>query len=158
MPEWYRTALAHREDPSACITFAEAFLAAPRSEREVVTNGWDPGLEWVLPNPWRLACVDEGPGSRIDRIRTDLLFQALAIGAVDAREAIMGFAVVHNSCRLADVSPSAVFEEVAQAVGGSAARALRDFAARSPKHQSMESFMLTAIADPGGGYEIRAKW
>lgn len=158
MPEWYVTALANRQSPSACIAFTNDFLTASPSERAEVVRSWDPTLEWVLPNPWRLACTNDGPGSPTDRIRTDLLFQALSLSDVDTRESIMGFAVVHNSCKLASVSPGRIFEEIANAVGGAAARALRDFAGRDPNDQSMEAFMLTAVANPAGGYEIRADW
>jgi len=82
----------------------------------------------------------------------------LGISGVDARESIMGFAVVHNSCKLAGIDPKPVFEEIAVAVGGAAAQALRDFSSRDAEDQSMEAFMLKAVAHPGGGYEIRANW
>jgi hypothetical protein len=158
MPKWYTTALASRQDSSTCITFAKDFLAAPPAERAEVVRSWDPRLHWALPSPWRLACEDDAPGSPIERIRTDLLFQALGISGVDARESIMGFAVVHNSCMLAGIDPHPVFEEIAVAVGGTAAQALRDFAGRDAEDQSMEAFMLEAVANPGGGYEIRGNW
>lgn len=158
MPKWYTTALAIRLEASACITFAKDFLAASPGERAEVVRSWDPELYWVLPSPWRLACTDDAPGSPIERIRADLLFQALGISGVGARESIMGFAVVHNSCILAGVDPQPVFEEIAAAVGGSAAQALRDFVSRDAEDQSMEAFMLEAVANPGGGYEICANW
>ena len=158
MPNWYTTALASRQDPCACITFSKHFLAASPSERAEVVRSWDPELRWALPSPWRLACKGDSPGSPIERIRTDLLFQALGISVVDARESILGFAVVHNSCKLAGIDPQPVFEEIAVAVGGTAGQALRDFSKRDPEDQSMEAFMLEAVANPGGGFEIRANW
>ena len=158
MPSWYTSALESRQDRSACIRFAKDFLAAPSAERGEVVKSWDPELRWALPSPWRLACKDDAPGSPIERIRTDLLFQALGISGIDSCESIMGFAVVHNSCKLAGVDPQPVFEEIAYAVGGVAAQALRNFANRDVQDQSMEAFMLEAVANPGGGYEVRATW
>jgi hypothetical protein len=158
MLDWYRTALASREDRATCISFAIRFLSAPRAEQAAVLEKWDSKLEWALPNPWRLACADEEPGSTVDRIRTDLLFQALGYSEVDSRESIMGFAVVHNSCRLAGLDPRPIFEQIARAVGGVAGSAIRSFASRHPEDQSMEAFMLTAVENPAGGYAIRANW
>lgn len=158
MPKWYTSALEDRRNPSACIGFAKDFVAAPPSERTEVVSSWDPELRWALPCAWRLACKDDAPGSPVDRIRTDLLFQALNFSGADLREPIMGFAVVFNSCVLAEVDPQHVFAEIADSVGGAAAQALRDFAHRDAEHQSMEAFMLEAIESPGGGYVLRAKW
>jgi hypothetical protein len=158
MPDWYLEALADRQNPAAALAFANAFLAAPSSEQELVRKAWDPALQWALPHPWRLACMDEGPGSPSNRIRTDLVFQALSFDAGAPREAILGFAVVHNSAQLAGLEPRSLFEDVARAVSGAAAQALREFAHRSPKDQSLEAFRLTPIANPGGGWEIRADW
>lgn len=152
------TKMYGRENPGACIIFTKDFLAAPPNERAEVVRCWDPGQQWALPDPWRLACTDDAPGSPIERIRTDLLFQALGLSGVDAREAIMGFAVVHNSCKLAGIEPRPVFDEIAGAVGGIAARALGAFSNRDPQDQSMEAFMLEAVANPGGGYETRRNW
>ena len=87
-----------------------------------------------------------------------MLFQALDLSDVDVRESIMGLAVVHNSCRLAGIDPRPVFEEVASAVGGPASHLLWAFANRNADDQSMTAFMLEAVANPGGGYEIRANW
>lgn len=158
MPEWYTAALANRHNPSTCITFSKDFLNAPSGERAEVIRSWDPALEWSLPNPWRLACTDETPGTPEERIRTDLLFQTLDLSDVDVRESIMGLAVAYNSCRLAGIDPNPVFEEIANAVGGVASQVLQDFSSRDADDQSMESFMLVAVANPGGGYEIRANW
>jgi len=158
MPRWYETALAGRREPQTCITFARDFLAAPAAERAEVIGAWDLELRWALPDPWRLACADEGPGSPVERIRAELLFQVLGFSRVDLREVILGFAVVHHSCRLAGVDPSVVFEETAEAVGGAVARALRDFVRRDEADKTMEAFKLEAIANPAGGYELRADW
>lgn len=158
MPQWYAAALANRQNPSTCIAFANDFIVASSGERTEVVASWDPTLEWALPNPWRLACADDAPGSPTERIRTDLLFQALGLSDVDLRESIMGFAVVHNSCKMAGVDPRPIFEEIAEAVGGAASLALLDFANRDAEDQSMGAFMLKAIPNPGGGYEIRASW
>lgn len=158
MPEWYKAALSNRQDPSASILFAKEFLAGSPSDRTHVVTHWDPNLLWVLPNPWRLACTDEGPGSPMERIQTDLVFQALRISALEVREATMGLAVAYNSCGLAGIDPKPVFEEIAQAVGGGAGQALRAFVNRDAKDQSMEAFLLTAVDCSGGGYEIVPNW
>lgn len=158
MPEWYVTAVADRRNPAACIAFAKDFLDAPPAERAEVVKSWDPELKWELPSPQRLACIDETPGSPVERIRADLLFQVLGLSGADAREAIMGFAVIHNSCKLAGIDPETIFEEIADAVGGAGATALRDFANRDPEDKSMEAFMLEAVPSSGGGYEVHAKW
>ncbi len=155
---WYVSALAGRHDPSACIRFTKDFLAAPSVEQASVVKLWDPELRWVLPSPWRLACEGDRPGTPVERILADLLFQALGSPYIDQRELLMGLAVVHNSCRLAGIDPLTIFEAIAKAVDGPAAQALRDFASRDAEDQSMEAFMLEAVVDSGGGYEIRARW
>lgn len=161
MVEWYRTAVANRQDPEAAIAFAVHFRSAGPNEQTEVRQSWNGELDWALPNPWRLACADESPGSVLDRIWTDLLFQALgyeSVAAVDTRDAILGFSIVHNSCRVAGLDPGPVFEEVARAVGGAAARALRGFANRDPADQSMKAFGLSVVEAPGGGCEIKPPW
>ena len=158
MPGWYVAALANRQSASACVAFAEDFLKASHAERDEVVNSWDPTLKWALPNPWRLACADEAGGASEDRIRTALLFQALGFSDVDTRESIMGFAVVHNSSKLAGIDPRPIFLAIADAVGGAASRALRDFASRDPEDQSMEAFGVKAVADACGGYEMKPDW
>lgn len=158
MLEWYKNGLEGRANPEAVIAFAESFLAAPPSERAEVVDLWNPELDWTLPNPWRLACLSETPGSPRQRILTDLLFQALKYSSVDSRESILGFAVVFNSCKLAGLDPVVIFQEVASAVSGSASEALLSFVQREPEDQAMEAFMLTAVKDSGGGYQIKANW
>jgi hypothetical protein len=156
MLKWYADASANYLDASAAIDFTRHFLAASSSERTEVVKSWNPELKWALPNPWRLACTHDGPAPAIDRIRTTVLFQALAIPNIERRDAIAGLAIIWNGCKLAGFDPRAVFEEIATAVGSVGARILQDFANRDAKDQSMEAFRLEAIADPGGGYLIRA--
>lgn len=158
MLEWHKSAVVNRDDPSACIVFTRRFLDASLSERSEVLDKWESRLKWSLPNPWRLACVDEGPGTTLERIRTTLLFQALSQSTADSREGTMVLAVVHNSCRLAGLDARGIFEEVARAVGGAAADAIMRFANRGPADQSMEAFMLSAVENSAGGYELTANW
>ncbi len=157
-PRWYKTLLGQRDHPSAAFEFTQKFLSASISDRTAIVNTWNAQLAWALPNPWRLACTSEAPGSPQERILVDLLFQALGFSQGDSRESIMGLAVVFNSARLAGLEPRSIFEEVAQAVPGPARDALIAFARRDPEDQSMAAFMLTAVEDPGGGYEIKADW
>jgi hypothetical protein len=161
MPEWYHRALANRDDPLTCLVFTKNFLNAPRRERAEVVNVWNPQTQWVLPNPWRLACLDEAPGSPAERIRTNLLFRALHLphlAAIDIRDVLVGLGIVFNSCKLAGIDPRPMFEEIAQAVGGDAQRELRKFIARDTAGKSMEAFKLAAVPNPDGGYEVRLDW
>jgi hypothetical protein len=161
MPEWYRRAFANRDDPLACLAFAKDFLNAPRHERAEVVKMWDPQTQWALPNPWRLACQDEAPGSSAERIRTGLLFEALYLpylAAIDIRDVLVGLGIVFNSCKLAGIDPGPMFEDIGQAVGGEAQRELRKFITRDTEAKSMEAFGLAAIPNPGGGYEVRLDW
>jgi hypothetical protein len=158
VPDWYWWAVANCTDPTASIILAARFLSASPAEQAAVKATWASGttpVEWSLPNPWRLACSDEGPGSILDRIRTTLVFQALEVSRMDLREVIFGLAVIYNSCTFAGLDPEALFTEVAASVGGPEGEALMDFAARLPEERSMEAFMLTAVKNPPGGYEIR---
>ena len=158
MPDWYRLLLAKRDRPETFIDFSERFLSAPRVEREQIASSWDPDLEWALPNPRRLACSGEGPGSAQQRIRADALFQALGFGVEGVRESLVGLAVVYHSARLAGMNSAELFREVAHAVGGKGAEALLAFASRDPEDRSMDAFALTAVETPGGGYELRVNW
>jgi hypothetical protein len=158
MPHWFDVELARRQHPDAAIAFTGKFLAAPAAERSEVEASWDGKLEWALPKFWRLACKDEAPGSPLERIRATLLFEALSNSQEDPRDLIVVLAVIHNSCKLAGIDPAQVFEEVTSAVDGSAAGALRQFARRDPENQSMEAFLLIAVPNPGGGYELRPNW
>lgn len=157
-PEWYTRALANTAHPTAAVAFTRDFLAASAPERMAVAAAWDPQRRWALPNPWRLACVSETPGSPRERVLVNLLFQALGFSEEDERESIRGFAVAFNSCELARLNAKAIFEDVARAVSVAAGDAISAFASRQPEDQCMGAFMLTATEDPGGGYEIKANW
>lgn len=159
LPRWYEELLDRRDDPSAALELTKRFLSATDSERTEVVRAWNPLLVWATPNPWRLACASERPGDSRERILVNLLFQALHIpSAGDIRESIMGLAVAFNSCELAGLNPVEVFEEVAQAVRGSAGNELLAFAKRDPEDRSMDAFALTAVEDPAGGYELSQDW
>ncbi|HTE55893.1 MAG TPA: hypothetical protein VK698_33805 [Kofleriaceae bacterium] len=158
LPDWYRDRVDERTRPEAAIELAADFLAAPEGERQAVRAAWDPHLTWTLPNPWRLACVDEDTGSPAERITAALVFQALAMSSGDERDAIVGLAILFNSAALARLDPFAVFERVAAAFPGREGDTFRRFAARRPEDRSLAAFLLSASAQEGGGFEIRPSW
>jgi hypothetical protein len=154
-PSWYRNLLDTRTRPESALELASAFLAAPEQERRAIRAAWDPEARWALPNPWRLSCPSEPVGSPLERVAASLVFLALAMPAQDGRDAIVSMAILYNSAELAGIDAAALFERVAAAFPGAEGDAIRAFAARRPQDRSMAAFLLTAVEQEDGGFEIR---
>ena len=157
-PPWYAALSARRADPAAIVELGARFLAAPPAEREAVRAAWDEREAWATPDPWRLACAADRPGSAAERVTAALVHQALALGTGDERDAIVSLAILWNSAELAGLDPDALFERVAAAFPGKQGASLRRFAARRPEDRSLAAFLLSAVPDPGGGAWIRRDW
>src|SRR5688500_4793652 len=85
-----------RADRAALDELGARVRAAAPAEREADRAAWDERGAWATPDPWRLACAADRPGSPAERVTAALVHQTLALGAGDERDAIVSLAILWN--------------------------------------------------------------
>lgn len=135
------------------------YMQGPDEIREIIRKQWDFGMEWIYPNPRRLACsINEGHSCR-ERALALLVYEAIMdLRQSDLRDELMTLAIVYHGCIAAGIKPKDVFEEVASVSSSRTARFLLDFIKRSPHEKSLEAFMLVAEKNADDEIEIVPSW
>jgi hypothetical protein len=156
-PAWMDSLVRMPDRLAASIALGAAFAAASPAERADVCAGWNFGVDWEFPSPWRLACVTGESGSPQERIVASLILNALG-NSSDSREEILLYGVPYNACALAGLDGDALLLRVAATLPGRAAKSLRAFVARAPKDKALGAFRLVTSAVSLGEVEIRPNW
>jgi len=152
VPDWVLRFVDSDATPESVLDVCCAFSSAPIEERSVFQNLWRPVDFKAWPDPFRLTCAKDGPGTCAERIRAKLIDAALALPFErDPRDSLMALAVIHASCVLARLHPDAEFAEVARLVGSPGADFLTKFASSLSGDNVMERFRLAAAETPSCG-------
>ena len=135
------------------------YMRGPEEVREEIRTKWDFGVEWVYPDPRRLACSLNETHSCRERAVALLAYEAIMdLRHSDPRDELMTLAMVYHGCLAAGIDPKNLFSEVASVSSSQTARFLLDFVKRSPEDKSLEAFMLVMETNPEGESEIIPSW
>jgi len=152
IPDWVLRFVESEADPESVLDVCRAFSSAPPEERSVFQDLWRPVDFKGWPDPFRLTCAADRPGTCGERIRVKLIDAALALPFErDHRDSRMSLAVIYASCVLAGLHPDAEFARVARLVGSPGAEFLTRFASSVSSDNMMERFMLAAVESPSCG-------
>ena len=152
--------LANPDRLAAYYDLVALFISGNEYDRLNIITLWDFGVVWQYPNQFRLACAVGETRPCRERIVASLAYQAIAAAesTYTSREDIMDLAIIHNSCRLADLDAEAIFRQVAAIAVDRIAKTLNDFRQRRPEDKSMEAFGLKAVKNADGEMEIVPPW
>lgn len=135
------------------------YMRGPDVVREEIRKKWDFGVEWVYPDPRRLACSLNETHSCRKRAMALLAYEAIMdLRQSDPRDELMMLAIVYHGCLAAGIDPKTLFDEVASVSSPRVARFLLDFVKRSPEDKSLEAFMLVMEKNPDGENEVIPSW
>lgn len=137
--------LAKLEDRENAFFLLTALYAnATEAERTRIRKGWNFGVEWLFPNPYRLACRRHEKHSCKERIRACLLYDSIEdLRGECLREKLIGLAVIYHSCIAAGLDPQDEFEYAASLSTQKTADFFRDFISRKEADKSIQAFALT---------------
>lgn len=149
-------ALAKLEDRENAFFLLTALYAnATEAERSRIRKGWDFGVEWLFPNPYRLACKKHEKHSCKEKIRASLLYDSIEdLRGECLREKLIGLAVIYHSCIAAGLDPQDEFEYAASLSTQKTADFFLDFISRKEKDKSIQAFALTVCKNSEGETEI----
>jgi hypothetical protein len=152
MPDWVLRFVESEADPESVLGVCRAFSSAPLDERSVFQSLWHSVDFKGWPDPFRLTCANERPGTCGERIRVKLIDAALSLPFErDYRDSLMALAVIYASCVLARLHPDTEFAEAARLVGSPGAEFLTRFASSVSGDNVMERFRLAAAESPSCG-------
>ena len=148
-------ALRFADRQEAYYRLVSIYMQGPEEIREEIRKKWDFGVEWIYPNPRRLACSINETHTCRERALELLAYEAIMdLRQGDPRDELMTLAVVYHGCLAAGIDPKNLFSEVASVSSSRTARFLLDFVERSPEDKSLEAFMLVAEKNADGEIEI----
>lgn len=149
-------ALTKLEDRENAFFLLTALYAnATEAERTRIRKGWNFGVEWLFPNPYRLACRRHEKHSCKERIRACLLYDSIEdLRGECLREKLIGLAVIYHSCIAAGLEPQNEFEYAALLSSQKTANFFRDFISRKEADKSIQAFALTVCKNNEGETEI----
>jgi hypothetical protein len=149
VPDWVLRFVESDATPESVLDVCRAFSSAPLEERSAFQHLWRPVGFKAWPDPFRLTCAKDGPGTCAERIRVKLIDAALTLPFErDPRDSLMALAVIYASCVLARLHPDTEFAEVARLVGSPGADFLTKFASSLSDDNVMERFRLAAAETP----------
>jgi hypothetical protein len=134
---------------------ASLYMQGPDEIREQIRQGWDFGLDWIYPNPTKLACSKNESHSCYEKILASLVYNSINdLRVRDLRDELIDIAITYHSCLAAGFDPREIFEKVASVSSLKTAQFLRDFINREPEDKSLEAFMLTKQKNVDGEFEV----
>jgi len=143
----------------AFLLLAEQYINGESEFRDFVRDGWDFGVQWEFPNPSSLACQKHEKRTCEEKIKASLVYEVIASrGGQDARDNLVAWAVIYQSCCLAGIDPNGIFKEVAQVSPDDLKLRLNAFITRKSEDKSLEAFMLKKQINANGEIEILLPW
>jgi hypothetical protein len=138
---------------------AVLYIRGPEQVREQIRKNWDYGVEWVYPDPRRLACSKNEKRSCRERILASLVYDAIEDFREEGpRDKLVALSVIYHSCIEAGLNPQEEFESVASISSEKVANYFREFIQRNPEDKSKEAFMLKTKKNSDGETEILPSW
>jgi hypothetical protein len=133
-----------------------AYLVGPERVRRDIIAGWDFGVEWRYPDPYRIARSKTDSALPKERALASLIYYAIAsaLPMADIRDMLVGLAVVYNSGRLAGLDIDQIFEDAAAVSPEGVRTELLRFVRRSNHDKSLEAFRLSVKLTADGEKEI----
>lgn len=135
------------------------YIKGPEQVREQIRNGWDYDVEWIYPDPKRLACLKHEKYSSRERILASLTYDAIENFRDEGpRDKLVTLSIIYHSCIEAGLNPEEEFESIALISSEKVANLFRGFIQRKPEDKSEGAFMLTKKKNLDGEIEIFPSW
>jgi hypothetical protein len=141
------TKLPDREQ--AYLDLCRAFFDGNAEIKCEIIQGWDFGVPWEYPDPYRL-CSKNQMGSCEDRILASLFYYIVTEMGPDVREEIVDLAIIYNSCILSNLKPDRIFQRVMIHTKKDVTKLMSDFLNRKEDDKSLEAFCLVVKEDLDG--------
>jgi hypothetical protein len=144
---------------AAFIDLTRLYLNGTDELRQLISDRWDFGVTWDLPDQTRLACSKGERWSCRERIEASLTYSAIAVNQIiNEREEIIALAVIYQSCLAAFVNPRNIFLTVAKVSTSHVRARLLEFLDRDENDKSLKAFFLSATKNIDGEIEIKPSW
>jgi hypothetical protein len=153
-PPWIEPLTKMTDRLAASLALGSAWIKASEADCLAVGMGWNYGVQWEYPSPWRLACTKGERGTPYDRIVATMVLAALDRHG-DSREELILYSLAYNACLLAHLDGDAVLATVSAKLPGPAAASLCAFLARVPEDKALSAFGLTTVLSADAETEIR---
>jgi hypothetical protein len=132
------------------------FMQGSDEIRKKIVDGWNFGVVWQYPDQARLACRKGEIRSSEERITASLAYDAIATKEnVDFRDTLVAWAVIYNSCLVAQLDPEQIFRRVAAVAEPKVKIRMEQFVERKDDDKSLSAFLLIAKTNIDGEIEIR---
>ena len=138
----------------AYMQLANLYINGNEGIREFIYNNWDFGVFWILPNQRQLACNKNQRWSSIERIEASLCYTVLNATEENLREELIGLALIYNSCLVANLDPTKIFNKIAMIANLESKKVVLNFLDRTDIDKSLIAFHLKSEINADNEIEI----